>query len=129
MNILDAIVRNTFLKQLYPDGLMKFNIGQLDLQQNRIKINLHVFDRPFIDIPKWGIWGREYNVVVIELIDSAPQKVNIWNWQNSNTNQCLYEIHRKDENIIHLLFKGDDWSIELETSFGLIFQRCGTYLL
>ena len=34
-----------------------------------------------------------------------------------------------DNHIIHLLFKGESWQIELETEFGLIFQKCGTYII
>lgn len=126
--LIDIIHSNVFLKQLYPKGFEKFCIGQLNLKERGINLQLHVFDKPFIEVQKWGVWDNNYNVVVIELSDNSIQKLNICNWQNCNMDLCLCEIQEHDNHVIHLLFKGDDWQIELETEFGLIFQRCGTYI-
>ena len=125
----DIVQRNVVLKQLYPKRFEKFCIGQLKLGIGEINLQLHVFDKPISEVSKWGVWNKDYNVFVIEISDNVIQKLNIYNWQNCNMGLCDCEIQEYDNHIIHLLFKGESWQIELETEFGLIFQKCGTYII
>jgi hypothetical protein len=88
-NIIDIIERNKFLKDLFPNGIDNFFIGQIVFAVgDRITLVLHTHNKPNIEVAKWGKWGENYNI----------------------------------------LFKGKDWSIELELQ-SLIFQGNSTYIL
>ena len=128
MNILDIISRNQFLQQLFPTGIDNFFLGQLDLSiDDRISFILHSKTKPNIELPKWGKWGEDYNIITIELTGQFIRKVNVNNWQN---NQCeLSSCEILQENDYYLItFRGSNWSVEMELQH-LIFQRNSTYIL
>ena len=128
MNILDIVNRNQFLKQLFPNGIDNFFLGQLDLSiDDRISLILHSKTKPNIEIAKWGKWGEDYNIITIELTGHFIRKINVNNWQN---NQCeLSSCQILQENDYYLItFTGNNWSVEMELQT-LIFQRNDTYIL
>ncbi|WP_407267377.1 hypothetical protein [Tenacibaculum maritimum] len=67
MNILDTIRNNQFIKKIYPNGISDFFIGNISLGiDSSITIALHSKEKPSIEISKWGKWGINYNIIVIE---------------------------------------------------------------
>ena len=83
MNLIDAVSRNHFLKELYPDGLIEdMLIGYLGFDcDNRFSLNLHSKQRPAKEVIKWGCWGESYNVVVICLLGQWVKDIKISNWE------------------------------------------------
>jgi hypothetical protein len=129
MNILNIIKNNVFLKKLFPNGLENFFIGQLYLNfYDQIDIKLHCTKKPDIEINKWGIWGKDYNIIVIELTGQFIRKLSVVNWQNNNEYLCECEVSKKDNDYYLIVFKGNNWSIEIELQT-LIFQRNSTYVI
>lgn len=52
MNILDIVDNSTFLKRLYPNGLLRFSVGSIALPQDRITPVLHEETVPAIQVEK-----------------------------------------------------------------------------
>lgn len=129
MNILD-IINNVFIKKLYPNGLEKFSVGQLYLNfSDQITIKLHCALKPDIEVSKYGVWGENYNIIVLELTGHFIRKLNVLNWQNNNDLcECECEVIETDNNYYLIVFKGNDWHIEIELQI-LIFQKTSTYIL
>jgi hypothetical protein len=128
MNILDIISRNQFLRQLFPNGIDDFFIGQLSLSiDNRVNFVLHSKNKPNIEIPKWGQWGKDYNIIAIEIIGQFIKKVNVNNWQNNHCEPSSCEISQGNDSYT-IIFKGNNWNVEIELQ-SLTFQRSSTYIL
>lgn len=128
MNILDIISRNQFLRQLFPNGINDFFIGQLNLSiDDRVSFVLHSKVKPNIEIPKWGQWGKDYNIITIEIIGQFIRKINVNNWQNNQCELSSYEVSQGDDSY-SIIFKGNNWTIEIELQ-SLTFQRSSTYIL
>ena len=128
MNILEIIDRNFFLKELYPNGLLNFYIGRIELTAfDRLTIVLHEKEKPTINVTKWGEWGKDYNIVTIELAGCAIRKVNINDWQNNNEEKCDCEVTKTTDECYLLVFSGTTWSVEIKLE-SLLFQRNTTYL-
>ena len=128
MNLIEIISRNQFLKQLYPDGLSDFFIGQIELSSfDRISIVLHCKQRPNITVSKWGIWGKDYNVITIELLGTMINKLNVLDWQKNNEESCQYIIRERND-YYQIDFFGKEWRFEIELK-SLIFQRNTTYII
>lgn len=128
MNLIDIISSNQFLKKLYPDGLNDYFIGRLELSCfDRISIILHCKQRPDINVPKWGIWDIDYNVITIELLGTMINKLNVFGWEKNCEESCQFIIN-KVNNDYQIEFWGKEWKIELELK-SIIFQRNSTYIL
>jgi len=128
MNILDIVNRNQFLKQLFPNGIDNFFLGQLDLSiDDRISLILHSKTKPNIEIAKWGKWGEDYNIITIELTGHFIRKINVNNWQNNQCELSTCEILQENDYYL-ITFTGNNWSVEMELQT-LIFQRNDTYIL
>jgi hypothetical protein len=134
MNILDAINNNFFLKKLFPNGLKNFYLGQLHLNfYDQININLHCASKPDIEIAKYGIWGKDYNIIVIELTAQFIKKLNVVNWQNNNIQSlsdyfCECEVNKKENDCYSFVFKGNNWTVEIESNF-LNYQGNSIYTI
>ena len=129
MNIIDITRNNSFIKEMYPDGLKDFFIGNVSLGiENSITINLHSKTKPLIKIDKWGKWGDDYNIVVIELSAFLTKKCDIINWQCIDKVPYSIIITRvKDKN--HLIeITNNELKIIIETDT-FLFQKCETYIL
>ncbi|PHM73265.1 hypothetical protein [Xenorhabdus cabanillasii] len=77
MNIIDAIDSNLFLKELFPLGLTgDVFLGQIGFDiQGRISLNINTKQRPEKEIIKWGVWGKDYDVIVIKLLGRGGESV------------------------------------------------------
>lgn len=125
MNIIEIIERNQFLKTLFPDGLTtKIVLGKLELRMDdRITLNIYTQQKPAKENHKWGVWGKDYNTIVIQIDGFYLKNIEVNNWQNAKP--CMPETTIV-EDIKKIIFKGDDWFVNIEVT-SLIFQSCNTY--
>ncbi|KMW73075.1 hypothetical protein TI10_11535 [Photorhabdus luminescens subsp. luminescens] len=126
MNIIDAIDSNLFLKELFPLGLTEdVFLGQIGFDvEGRISLNIHTKQRPEKEIVKWGVWGKDYDVIVIKLLGRGGKSVNIKNLKNINYSPLFIAQHN-DGYIIKQV--SDSWSVEFDFDI-MIFQRCNVYI-
>lgn len=75
--ILDPL--NNFLQKIYPsESLIGSGFGTLNLDSSgQFLISFHVFSEPVVEIKKWGVWGEDYNVLVVRFIVQGGLKLNI----------------------------------------------------
>lgn len=120
--MIGLIGRNEFLARLYPFGLGDVRLGRLELgPSDRCSLDLHVFARPSIETEKWGVWGSDYDVVVVHLMSTHLESAKVKGW--SEMEQGLLRISPAGS-----LFKVSfGTSVEL-VSGQPIFQRATTYL-
>ncbi|WP_338804931.1 hypothetical protein WDV76_07165 [Xenorhabdus griffiniae] len=125
MNIIE-VINNKFLTSLFPEGLSdNILLGHIALDiADQISLNIHVTQKPKEEVPKWGVWGKDYNVIVIKVIGQFLRKIEIINWQKITPSELIF--FKKDD-VYSFKLKGEEWSvsIELET---LTFQRCDVYI-
>ncbi|WP_317643517.1 hypothetical protein [Bombiscardovia apis] len=127
MKFIDYITRNDFLKKLYPNDLPnKLVIGRIELlDTDKIYLCVKTTQKPFIDIAKWGCWGKDYNAVSIELIGQFIKDVNISNWTGSKS---LFDFSFSAENnIININFINNDVEVNFLLG-GVVFQSCSVFL-
>ncbi|WP_109077891.1 hypothetical protein [Aggregatibacter kilianii] len=70
LNITEIIESSIFLNKLYPNGIDKLSIHKVDFITSSYGssfIYIHTNQKPQINIPKYGIFGEDYNTIVIEL--------------------------------------------------------------
>jgi hypothetical protein len=124
MNIIDCIDNNTFLKSIFPAGIEEGLIGQFGLDQGRFSIKIHTKTKPAKLVAKWGVWGEDYDVIVIEMLGTGLMQIDIQNWDK-------YEIAsitcKKNEMELQLTYGANDWAFRLKCR-GLAFQKCNTYI-
>lgn len=125
MNLLETISRNNFLKELYPEGLAEeVLIGHLGFDVgNRFSLNIHTKQRPAKDIAKWGVWGNDYDTVVICLLGQRVQDITISNWDRVGFADLICETRGDCHSISS---RGENWHIGLSYR-SLVFQECRTY--
>lgn len=125
MNIIDAISRNHFLKDIYPTGLTEgVMIGHVGFDlDDRFSLNIHTKQRPAKEIPKWGQWGEDYNVVVICLLGVQIRNIEISHWDRTSFSPMHCTAAGKN----YTISIGElEWKISLTFS-SLVFQECHTY--
>ncbi|AWK42817.1 MULTISPECIES: hypothetical protein [Photorhabdus] len=124
MNIIE-VINNKFLISLFPEGLKDdILLGQVGLDiADQVSLNIHVTQRPEKEVAKWGVWGKDYNVIVIKIIGQFLRKVEIVNWQKITSSELIF-LEKGDFYSFNL--KGDEWSVSLELE-ALTFQRCDIY--
>jgi hypothetical protein len=131
-NIIEYIGKNHFLKELFPNGFEEpVLLGKIELQMDdRVVLYIHIRQKPYKEISKWGIWGKNYNTIVVELLGQFVKKIDIVNWQNVQF--CIPKISNKD-GIINLAFQGKyhiqklDFFIDIQLE-SLTFQTCRRYI-
>ncbi|TDB42532.1 hypothetical protein [Photorhabdus khanii] len=124
MNIIE-VINNKFLTSLFPEGL-KDNIllGQIALDiADQISLNIHVTQKPEKEVSKWGVWGKDYNVIVIKIFGQFLRKVEIINCQKITSSELIF---LKKDDFYSFNLKGNAWSVSLELE-ALTFQRCDIY--
>ena len=100
-------------------------IGQLTLDlSDQITMNLHVTQKPAVEINKWGVWSKDYNIIVIKTLGQCLNKIDVINWKNVDFS--LLNFTKKNE-FLSLHFSGDDWSVDLEVK-AFTFQKCDVYI-
>lgn len=126
MQILELCNNKDFLGRLFPEGLTEdVYLGQIMLSmEGRCVINIHTKQRPAIEIPKWGKWGEEYNVVVIIVSATGCRSIGIDNWQLGYYSP-LELVLSNDKKFLSQ--KNSEWSLLIEFD-SLQFQKCDTYL-
>lgn len=126
MNISEFIRRNEFLDKIFPGGLIgDVYIGQIKLDvEGRISLNIHTRQKPALDVNKWGRWGTDYNIIVVELHGSGCSDITIRNWKMASFGE-LHFIVQYGQKYLHQ--KGSDWEIFFDFD-DFIFQRCSVYI-
>ena len=126
MNILDMIYNNTFLKELFPDGLEStVLIGHINFDLNKkISLSIHTKQKPLKIVKKWGIWGEDYDVIVIEIYGISCYKTILKNWEN--VDYGILSIS-KELDVYTLSHSGSSWDIKLQSQM-FSFERCDTYI-
>lgn len=121
---LECTGNHFFIEGLYPHGLGEVLVGQFGLDIGRFSINIHIYVEPAKKVPKWGVWGKDYNVLVLEFLGDGLTDIKIDNWSGFGKAQLRC---RKDGNKYGLYQKGVDWNFEV--LFGMLsFQRSSTYI-
>jgi len=120
------ILGNVFLEKIFPNGLVDpVFIGQIGFDvDGRISLNIHTKQKPSIETEKWGVWGKNYNVIVIKLNGICKDSAIIKNWKKAE--YAPLSIGNNGETLI-ISQMGQDWNIELEC-IALIFNGCSTYI-
>lgn len=124
MGIIDYIDNNKHLKTLFPHGVEEVLVGQFGLDQGRFSLNLHVYTKPAQETPKWGIWGRDYDVIVIQLLGVGLGEINIRNWDNFKSGVLTCE---KRDGTLFLSYDVDECAFKISCR-GLALQKCSTYI-
>ncbi len=126
MNVVDLIHSNFFLKKIFPDGLSKFvYVGQFGLDvAGTFSMNIHTRQKPALEIPKWGIHGQSYDVIVIRLLGNGARNISIENWINADF--AFFDFSKEGEDI-RINACGADWAFDV-TVGSLGFQGCSTYI-
>ena len=125
INLIDVVDNNYFLKGIYPLGLSSVFIGQFGLDQTQFSLNFHVYEKPEIEVKKWGVWGINYNVIVIHMLGANVGDIKIQNW-DSFTSAPL--ICWSDGRKIFISCNVEDQIFEISCS-ELVFQNSSTYIL
>lgn len=126
MNIVE-LIENKFLYSLYPNGIDgNVLIGQVSLDiADQVMLSVHVSQIPDKVVAKWGEWGKDYNVIVINMLAQFISKVEVINWQNIDPSPLMIDV--KENGIYSLSSKGSDWNIIIDFK-SLTFQRCDVYI-
>lgn len=126
MNIIDCIARNKFLKDLFPDGLQgDILIGHFGIDiGDRFSLVLHTKQRPNKEIVKWGVWGKDYDVITINLLGTGVDAVEIINWRGMKFGQVKCELIAQK---VHLSSEGCYWRFAISYE-SVIFQGCNVYI-
>lgn len=126
MNIIDLIYHDIFLRKLYPEGLSNFlHIGEFRLKEaGTFELSIHTKQKPALEISKWGVYGKNFDVVVINLSGSGARNINIANWINAGF--TFFDFSKEDENI-RMKAQETVWTFDIEVA-SLSFQNCSTYI-
>ena len=131
---MDAIYENVFLAKLFPNGIEKsIFIGQVEFSSHpHMRICIHTKQKPADEVSKWGVWGENYDIIVIELYTWC-KVAKIENWQeNEYFGELEIEILRNssfnaDDGLFLLSYKSGNVHLELECG-KFRFERCSTYI-
>ena len=126
MNIIEKIDNNFFFKELFPSGIEgDIFVGNIELRTDkRMFVDIHTTQKPNKEIKKWGVWGGNYNTIVIEILIDSIKKSEIINWQKAKPCQIQFSY---EENLFSILFSGNDWYIFIKAD-AMLFQRCSVYI-
>ena len=132
MNIVNLIYHNSFLNELFPNGLEpNVLIGQVDLDRcGRLRLDLHTRQKPSKEIKKWGIWGEDYDVIVIHLHGTALGETHLENWEKADYGRISLSHDRianeQEPDVFTLLYSGESWYVKIQSQ-GLSFDRCSVH--
>jgi len=124
MNIIDCVDNNFFLKKIFPDGVSEALVGQFGLDQGRFSLTLHTRSKPATETPKWGIWGKNYDVIAFEMLGGGIGEIEVHNWDAFDFAAINCEMNN---NKIVIEVTGSNWSFKLSCTV-LVFQRSSTYI-
>src|ERR1700712_4580793 len=126
MNLIDGILNGEFLHIIFPDGLKEdVYVGHLGLDPGAdFSLNIHVKQKPNREIAKWGVWGENYDTIVIALLGTRIDDIQISGWKNIDFQKINYTY---DNERYRLESEGMEWKIQF-TFQTLTFQQCRTYM-
>lgn len=124
MDVIDCIDNNLFLKKIFPEGIKNFLIGQFSLDQGQFTLKIHTRLKPAVETAKWGSWGKNYDVIVLEMIGVGIREVEINNWNGFDFAEAT--CSRQGNNLL-IELSGIDWSFTL-SCLALTYQRGSTYI-
>ncbi len=129
VNLIDVIDNNYFVKEIYPDGIKNFFLGNVRLGIDKsITLNIHSKDQPKINVEKWGKWGVNFNIVVIELSAFLIKSCKIIDWQDIEKPNYTLIIREGRQEKYNVKLTNEFLEVTFETH-SLTFQRCSTYIL
>ena len=78
MKFID-LIGNKFLSSIYQDEDFEMaTLGFFSMNYaDEVELHLHVFKKPRKSVEKWGVWGRDFNVVVIKILLQGIKKVEM----------------------------------------------------
>lgn len=125
-DLFNYISRKSFLQSLFPEGLTEpVLFGQISLDVfGYTLIGLHTKQRPAIEVAKWGVWGQDYDVIVVTLLGGVENDfiMSGWSVRKYLPFDVLVEGDRK-------FLMQDDGDKKMRIEFSeLIFQKCDSYL-
>ncbi|MBP2194594.1 hypothetical protein [Pantoea cypripedii] len=128
MNILDLVESNPFLKSLYPNGITgDLLIGDVTFGSGgHIGLTIHTKEKPCVETKKWGVWGKDYNVVSIKLNACNPGDVVVSNWYCADFMPA--SIEKGEESLFVFSQESGSFSFKLNVEF-FSFQGCSAYLI
>jgi hypothetical protein len=73
---------------------------------------------------KWGVWGKDYDTIVIVLLGNNIDDIEVTEWKNRNFEnlKCTFENER------YCFEHGEKYWKTRFTFQNLTFQKCRTYL-
>ena len=127
MNILDIIYPNPFLSSLFPQGLVgEMLVGGVEFDSGGHSwLTIHTKQRNHSDVKKWGVYGKDYNVIAIKLSVCNLKKISITGWFFAG--YLPVEIIKDSNDLCVFRQAGKDFSIEIEAEY-FSFQSCNSYL-
>lgn len=122
---IDEMTNNIFLKKLYSgDITSSILIGRFSIDlSGYCDIEFHINKKPDILIEKYGVWGVEYNIVVIKTKGKISGDVLITEWLLNGYKELNF---KKTENGIIIKSTNGKFNFSVELS-GLIFQGISVY--
>lgn len=124
IDFVDCVDNNFFLQSIFPSGLGDVLVGQFGLDQGRFSLNIHVFKKPHKEVAKWGVWGVDYDVIVIRLLGAGVDDISIRNWRKFTPAPLLCWI---SEGRLFIKCQSEAQMFEI-SCFGLVFQSGSTYI-
>lgn len=123
--IIDEMTNNIFLKKMYSSDITSsILIGRFSIDlSGYCDIEFHVNKRPDISVEKYGVWGVDYNTVVIKTKGKISGDILITEWL---LNGCKELNVKKTDNGIIIKSKNGKFNFSVELS-GLIFQGISVY--
>ncbi|MEB3863306.1 hypothetical protein MSG66_04575 [Acinetobacter sp. IK31] len=122
---INEISNNVFLKKLYSDDITSsILIGRFSIDlSGYCDIDFHVNKEPDILVEKYGVWGVDYNTVVIKTKGRISGDVLINGWLLNDYKELTF---KKTHNGIFIKSTNGNFNFSVEVN-GLIFQGISVY--
>lgn len=126
MNLIDFIHNNIFLKKLFPNGIEnnEVMIGKFSFDFSNCEIDFHIRQKPSIEVQKYGVWGENYNTIVIRTSGLIGEEVCIQNWRDRGFQEL--KISQADDKYIIFSSNGN-FKFSMVTR-SLSFQSMSVYI-
>ncbi|GKT27138.1 hypothetical protein [Acidovorax sp. SUPP3334] len=123
--MIENIDRNDFLRKLFPNqdfgaiffGQISFDVG------GRVTLGLHIKNKPVVEVKKWGVWGVDYNVIVVEVLGKTNGEIILNNQFDFDFEKVLINTE-KDGFLIKQ--EGPGFFLQIPVKY-LVFQGCSIY--
>lgn len=128
LDITEIIESSVFLNKLYPNGIEKLSIHKIDFMTSSYGSSLvyiYTNQKPLIDITKYGVFGQDYNTIIIEL-QCRISGIEIYNSSN-NKSYLPIEIHCNEDSGYTLKQIWKDGRIKFNIDNKFIFQKVTAY--